>query len=118
MKKNEKNAARKSPPATWKNIERKIARFFGSDRTPLSGSNSKHSQSDSLHPILYIETKYRVAHSAITLWRDTAEKAKAEEKIPVVALAEKNKQGFWVLVHSSDLTAVAHQRSKLKKAGY
>ena len=95
---------------TWKAVERRIARFFGAERNPLSGSNGKHSESDSLHHTLFIESKHRVKHSAVTLWRDTAEKAKRENKIPVVCLAEKNKKGFWVVVHSDDLTAVANQR--------
>ncbi len=104
-------------PKTWKNIERKIARFFGAERNPLSGGNGGHSRSDSLHERLFIEVKYRVSHSAVTLWRDTAEKAKKEDKIPVVCLSEKGKQGFWVMCHSEDLTAVANQRIEAKKGG-
>ena len=93
--------------STWKAAERRIARFFGAERNPLSGGNSGHSRSDSLHPLLFVEAKHRVRHSAVTLWRDTAELAKQEEKIPVIALCEKNKPGFWVMCHSSDLQAVA-----------
>jgi hypothetical protein len=44
---------------TWKAVERRVARFFGSERTPMSGGNSKHTRSDSLHPRLYIEVKSR-----------------------------------------------------------
>ncbi len=102
---------------TWKNIERKIARFFGAERNPLSGGNGKHGRSDSLHPVLFVETKYRQVHSAVTLWRDTAGKAKKEGKIPVVCLSEKGKQGFWVMCHSEDLTAVANQRTKARIEG-
>ena len=100
---------------TWKNIERKIASFFGSERTPLSGGNSKITRSDSLHDLLFIETKYRVRHSAVTLWRDTKGKADVENKIPVVCLSEKGKQGFWVMCHSGDLTAIANQRLIARK---
>lgn len=95
---------------TWKAIERKVASFFGSKRTPLSGGNSGHSRSDSLHSILFIETKYRKVHSAVTLWRKTSVLAAKEKKIPVVALAEKGSRGFWIVVHSEDLRAVASQR--------
>jgi hypothetical protein len=95
---------------TWKAIERKVASFFGSKRTPLSGGNSGHSRSDSLHPVLFIETKYRKKHSAVQLWRKTAVLADLESKKPVVALAEKGSRGFWLVVHSSDLMAVANQR--------
>ena len=51
-------------------------------------------------------------HSAVTLWRDTAEKAEVEDKIPVVCLVEKGKAGFWVMCHSDDLVAVAAVRAK------
>lgn len=95
---------------TWKAIERKIADFFGTVRTPLSGGNSRHTRSDTLHESLFVEAKYRKTHSAVTLWRETAEYAKRENKIPVVCLSEKGKKGFWVVVHSDDLTAVANQR--------
>ena len=91
---------------TWKAIERKVARFFGAERTPLSGGNGKITRSDSLHPNLFIETKYRVKHSAVTLWRDTYDKAVVENKIPVVCLAEKGKQGFWILFKSTDFADI------------
>lgn len=90
----------------WKSIERKIATFFGTERTPLSGGNSKITRSDTIHPKLFVEAKYRVKHSAVTLYDDTKEKAKKENKIPVVCLAEKGRKGFYILVHSDDLEAV------------
>lgn len=96
--------------ATWKAAERRIAALFGSKRTPLSGSNSGHdTSSDSLHPRIYIEAKYRIRHTAVALWRDTAEKAKKEGKIPVVALCERNEPGTWLLVKAGDLKAVAKE---------
>ena len=92
---------------TWKAAERRIARFFGAERNPLSGGNSGHSRSDSLHELLFIEAKHRKTHSAVSLWRATKALADKEDKIPVIALCEKNKPGFWVMCHSSDLQAVA-----------
>lgn len=100
---------------TWKNVERRIARFFGAERNPLSGGNAGHSRSDSLHELLFIEAKHRVSHSAVQLWRKTKELAAKEDKIPVVCLAEKNKTGFWVVCHSDDLQAVANQRHETAK---
>ena len=97
----------------WKPRERQVARWFGSERTPLSGGNSKHTRSDSLHDRLYIETKGRKKFAAVTLWDDTAAKAKKEGKVPVVALVEKGRPGFWLLVHHTDLQEVSdesHQR--------
>lgn len=100
---------------TWKAIERRIATYFGTVRNPLSGSNGKHSGSDSLHPSLYIEVKYRERHSAVSLWRDTALRAKLEGKTPVVCLAEKNKTGYWLVVHSDHLTKISDIRKKVLK---
>ena len=96
---------------TWKSVERKVAAFFGTKRTPLSGGNSGHTRSDTLHQALFIETKYRVKHSAVQLWRKTEELARKENKIPVVALVEKGARGYWFLVHASDLLSVADERT-------
>lgn len=96
----------------WKKGESRVARFFGSERTPLSGGNSKITRSDSLHPRLYIETKMRVRHSVVTLWDDTRKKAMKEGKIPVVCLKEKNRGGTWILVHSSDLDKIVEERER------
>jgi hypothetical protein len=93
----------------WKQFERRIARYFGTTRNPLSGSNGKHSESDSLHPRLYIEAKLRQKFSVITLFDDTNIKAKKEKKIPVVCLTEKNRKGFYILVHSSQIKEVANE---------
>jgi len=95
--------------STWKGGERRIAARFGTKRTPLSGGNSGHTRSDTLHPRLFVEAKLRKVHSAVTLWRDTAELARLEGKTPVVALQEKGKNGFWVLAHIDDLPAVARE---------
>jgi hypothetical protein len=83
----------------------------------LSGGNGKQTRSDSLSDYLFVEAKYRVAHSAVTLWRATQALAKKENKIPVVCLAEKGKHGFWVLCHSDDLQAVANVRHQAAVAG-
>lgn len=99
-----------STSSIWKSAERRIARFFGSERTPLSGGNSKHTRSDSLHPRLFVEAKRRKKHTVITLWDDTKTKAAKENKTPVVCLQEHNRPGFWIMVHSDDLTDVAHER--------
>ena len=91
---------------TWKQGERRVARFFGSERTPLSGGNSGHTRSDTLHPRLFIETKMRKVHAVRTLHDETKELAKKEGKIPVVALIDKNRPGFLLCVHSDDWAEV------------
>ena len=94
------------PDKAWKNRERLVARFFGGVRNALSGINSKVTHSDVVHDNLFIECKLRAKHTAISLWDDTAKLAKEEGKTPVIALCEKNRPGFWVMVHSSDLEKI------------
>ena len=45
----------------------------------------------------------RKKHSVISLWDETNEMAKKEDKTTVITLAEKNRKGFWIMIHSSDL---------------
>lgn len=91
---------------TWKKDERKVAAFFGGQRNPLSGANSRHTGGDVIHPSLYIENKRRQKHSVVSLWSLTAEKAKLEGKIPIVTLTEHGKSGFWVVCKAEDLVKI------------
>ena len=72
---------------------------FSSD----DGNRGKITRADVMHDKLFIECKLRAKHTVVSLWDDTAKLAKEEEKTPVIALCEKNRPGFWVMVHSSDL---------------
>jgi len=87
---------------TWKKAESKVAKFFGTTRTPLSGSNSRHTGSDTLHPELYVENKYRASHSVVKLYDETAAAAKREGKLPMVTLEVKNRPGFWIVLKADD----------------
>lgn len=97
------------PDRVWKAVERRIATFFGTTRTALSGGNSKVTRSDTLHPRLFIETKYRRAFAVLNLWKEVRILAKKEKKIPVVCLVEKGKEGFWILCHSDHLWAIGKE---------
>ena len=97
----------------WKKRERQVARWFGVQRIPGSGCDAKYgrtSASDSTHKKLFIETKHRVSHSAVTLWDSVQVKAKQEGKVPVVALAERRRPGWWLMVHCDDAEAVLWER--------
>ena len=91
----------------WKKRERKIAEYFGTNRTPLSGGNSGITRADTQHPKLFIETKHRKAHSVVTLWDRVKKLARKENKVPVVTLTQHNRPGFWLVIHSDDLPDVA-----------
>ena len=93
---------------TWKAGERRVAKFFNTLRTSLSGGNSKITRSDTMHPDLFIEVKHNAKRSAVrTLYDETAKLAKKEKKIPVLALLEMNRPGFLLVVHSHDFPAIA-----------
>ena len=87
----------------WKRVERDVAEFFATTRNPLSGEMGGHSSSDSRHDKLFIETKYRKKHTTWSLWNDTKVLADKEKKLPVIALKEKGRHGFLVVVRSQDL---------------
>ena len=95
---------------TWKKRESNVADFFQGTRTPLSGGNSKITRSDVIHDELFIECKLKKKHSVISLWDRTKELAKKEGKIPVIALCEKERPGFWIMVHSSDLDKLTKKK--------
>ena len=98
------------PTTTWKGRERQVAKYFGGDRTPLSGNNSKHTGADVIHERLFVEHKHRKRHSILTLFEKVKRLALKENKLPVVSISESGRHGFWILVHSQDLLAVANQR--------
>ena len=88
---------------TGKNRETHVAEIFNGSRTPKSGGNSKVTRADVIHDELFVECKLKKKHSVVTLWDETNKLAAKEGKTPVVALCEKQRPGFWVMVHSSDL---------------
>lgn len=95
--------------STWKRVEQWAATFFGTKRVPLSGSNSGHNtSSDSLHPLIYIEAKYRNNDFAIlNLFRDTEEKAILEKKIPLLVLKQKDFEGHVFVMRPEDLSLLS-----------
>ena len=94
---------------TWKNRERVVAKKFGSERTPLSGGNSKHTRSDTLHPRLYIECKHRKRNATINLFLDSEVKAKLENKIPLVCLTQHCVSGEFILCRLDDIKKIADE---------
>lgn len=97
---------------TWKKVERRIAREFGTTRTPLSGISSKHTQSDTLHDKLFIEIKYRQKIPFYKIYKETIEKAKKEGKIPLVIFVEKHSEKPIVMCSLKDIKDIAIHTQK------
>lgn len=85
----------------WKAFERKVAAYFGGTRCPVLGDDTR---ADVTHDTLFIECKKRKKHTVVTLWDTVKERAGREDKTPVVCLSENGRPGFWIVVHSDDLT--------------
>ena len=45
-------------------------------------------------------------HSVISLWDRTSKLARDEGKIPIVALCQKHRKGFWFIIKDDDLDEV------------
>lgn len=96
----------------WKAFERRVARFFlgpSGQRNPGSGGFSlsqTKTKADVIHPRLFIECKQRARHAVLRVWDKAQKDAKVEGKPVVVALSEKGRKGFWIVVHSDDFDQV------------
>lgn len=54
---------------TWKNFEREVARFFGGERTPLSGMCESLTKADIMHEFIFAECKLRDNFAIFTRYR-------------------------------------------------
>ena len=117
IRKNNVIVTKPTSKSCWKEFERVVAKFFGTRRVPLSGSNSGHgTNSDSLHPKLYIECKVRGKISLWQLFTDTEQKAKVEKKVPVVAIKQKGEKGYLLVMRPNDLQKVAEIQSEFSES--
>jgi hypothetical protein len=93
---------------TWQRTEARAAALFGAARQAGSGSGGRRdlTRSDPTHPTLFIESKYRGTHAARTLHDASRALAVKDKKTPVLALCDKNRPGFLLVVHADDLAAV------------
>ncbi|MBI4243985.1 MAG: hypothetical protein HY606_07840 [Planctomycetes bacterium] len=82
----------------WKQAERRVAKMFKSNRTPLSGMNSRHTGSDVIHDKLFIEVKYRKNFPILRWWKETEKRSKTENKWPLLTLVPKNSKVIYAFV--------------------
>ena len=77
------------PDKSWKRAERKAANLIGGVRTPLSGGASRHTHGDAIHPVIYLEMKYRKSFAMVSQMRREEEKAKREGKVAILGFQQK-----------------------------
>ena len=103
--------------STWKKGERRIAEMFGTKRTPLSGGNSGHTRSDTLHKELFIEVKHRKKYPLEKTLFKTFHEANKEDKIPLMVFLKLNSPEPLVLCKLKDLKEISEKMtSKGRKA--
>ena len=95
----------------WKKLEERTAKKFNTQRTPLSGSMSKHTSSDTLSKQFYIECKFRKKISLNSLFKEISDKAKKEKKIPILVLHEKYKRQDLAVMRLDDLVSLLNKKS-------
>jgi hypothetical protein len=83
------------PDTASKRDERSVGSYFETFRTPLSGGNSRHTRSDTLHPTHYFEVKSRSAvpstwSAILRLFGEIEERAAAEHKRAVLVTHRKH----------------------------
>ena len=61
---------------------------------------------------LLVKKEEKTKHQVITLFDKTEQLAKLENKIPVVALCQKHRKGFWIVVKETDLQKVIDVQRK------
>lgn len=103
---------RKSIRQNAKAVESQVAKFFGTTRTPLSGSNSRHTSSDTLHNVLYIEVKQgkQIPKFFTDIWSEAKTNAKKEGKIPLVALKPRGFTGCIFIADMRSLSEILIQK--------
>ena len=90
----------------WKKFERRVSKDFSTQRTALSGGNSKVTRSDTHHPKLFLECKHNAESAVWSLYMKTKELAQKEKKKPVLCLGKKNHKGYLIVVHCDSVKEV------------
>ena len=98
----------------WKRDERKVCRDFGCER---HGPMQSLGDDDGTHPNIHIQVKRRKQHSIIKVWDEAKEFTSQTGKVPIVALTQHNRPGYWILVKNNDLLSVARQYKLAKREG-
>ena len=99
---------------TSKAVERRIARKLGTVRTPLSGGNGKQTRSDTLHTLFYTEIKHRAKIPFFATWKETVSRVKAENKIPMVVLHQKQSRENIVMMSLDEIEELPGELVKEK----
>lgn len=106
------------PDRPWKRAERKGATAIGGERNPLSGGSSRHTRGDAIHPVIYLEMKYRQQFTVVSQMRREEEKAKKEGKIAVLGFQQRGLHTRYYLIPEKLMAILmAHLPTAIKLTG-
>ncbi len=98
---------------TWKSLERRVAATLSTERTPLSGSNSKITSSDTLSDTYYVECKLKARLPLHSLFLKTQMQARKEGKKPILVLHKKFSMQNLVVLNLEDFIEIEKQEGNL-----
>lgn len=81
------------PEKAWKGAERKVARDLGGERTPLSGSNSRHTSADGIGLEEYLEHKRRKRDPVHERLSELTRAARRRDRRPIIYYELDNDEG-------------------------
>ncbi len=98
------------PDKAWKAFERRVAKSFGSQRTPLSGKMSGHTSADVLHKGLaenfFIECKMRKKIAVIEIYKKHLKAAKKSGKPLLLFLHQTGDKKDYILLEKEDFLKI------------
>ena len=99
---------------TWKRAEAQHRRADWGAAAGAVGSAGRGdaTRSDTTHARLFVEVKRRDRQTARTLFDATKALARKEGKVPILALVDKGRPGFLVVIHADDLAEVAAELAR------
>lgn len=97
---------------TWKLFERNVAKDFRTTRTPLSGMVKTITNSDTLHPKIYIECKLRGGDNDFNFW-ELFESHRTGNGVEVMKI-ENSKTGEFIYLMTRDDFFSFMERSKFQ----
>ncbi len=89
------------PERAWKRAERTVARLLGGERTPLSGSNSRHTSADAIEVDEYLEHKRRKSDPVHAQLSQLGERARRRDRWPVIfydLVGDDGPRARWVAI--------------------
>ena len=98
----------------WKKSERRLAKRFGTTRTPLSGRGSRHTSGDIISNTLYVEHKIRKKMPFKQLLQDTEAKARREGKVALIVVRERGSPRWMAFLNLDDIPKVAEEMKAYK----